>query len=57
MGIPESILYTDGTSAQRVYTTGFACEPPPDADAATMANAPIRAVPGIAGISVESERQ
>ncbi len=56
MGIPESIRYTDGTSAQRVYTTGFACEPP-DADAATMANAPIRAVPGIAGISVESERQ
>lgn len=57
MGIPESILYTDGASAQRVYTTGFACEPPPDEDAGTMANALIQAVPGVAGISDDAEKE
>ncbi len=57
MGIPESILYTDGAEARRIYTVGFACEPPPDADSATMANALIRAIPGVAGIPDPEESE
>ncbi|MYF70360.1 MAG: DUF2236 domain-containing protein [Proteobacteria bacterium] len=34
MGIPESILYTDGAEAESIYTVGFMCEPPPDEDSA-----------------------
>ncbi len=57
MGIPESILYTDGASAQSVYTVGFECEPPPDTDSATMANALIQAIPGVAAITDPNEQE
>jgi len=57
MGIPESILYTDGASAQRIYTVGFECEPLPDADSAIMANALIQAIPGVADITDPAEKE
>lgn len=56
MGIPESILYTDESEAERIYSVGFRCEPPPDEDAATMANALIQAIPAVAGITDPAEK-
>ena len=57
MGIPESILYKDGTEADAIYRIGYLCEPPPDADSATMANSLIGAVPAVAEIHEEKEAQ
>ena len=57
MGIPESILYKDGAEADAIYRIGYLCEPPPDADSATMANSLIGAVPAVADIAEEAEAQ
>ena len=32
MGIPETILYTTGAEAQKIYEIGYMCEPRADAD-------------------------
>ena len=50
MGIPETILYTDGADAEKVYKISYMCEPPPDADSITVANMLIKAIPSVAGI-------
>ncbi|MYB34116.1 MAG: DUF2236 domain-containing protein [Gammaproteobacteria bacterium] len=57
MGIPESILYTDAESAERIYRIGFLIEPPADKDSATMANALINSVPEITKIKDPKERK
>ena len=57
MGIPEAILYADEAEAQKIYTVGFLCEPPPDEDSATMANALIQAIPGVANIKDADEKE
>ena len=57
MGIPEAMLYADEAEAKRVYTVGFLCEPPPDEDSATMANALIQAIPGVANIEDADEKE
>ena len=57
MGIPETILYTDGAEADRIYRIGYMCEPPPDADSVTMANALIQSIPDVAGITDPEEKQ
>ncbi|MXZ82078.1 MAG: DUF2236 domain-containing protein [Gammaproteobacteria bacterium] len=57
MGIPESILYTDAASAERIYKIGFLCEPPADEDSATMANALINSIPDITQIKGPKERK
>ena len=57
MGIPESILYKDGAEADAIYRIGQLCEPPADADSATMANSLIGAVPAVADIDDEKEAQ
>ena len=57
MGIPESILYTDGEEAESIYTVGFMCEPPPDEDSVEMAHALIRSIPGVAGITDPVEKR
>ena len=57
MGIPETILYPDGAEADRIYRIGYMCEPPPDADSVTMANALIQSIPGVAGITDPVEKQ
>ena len=57
MGIPEAILYPDGAEAEKIYRIGYMCEPPPDADSATMANALIQSIPGVAGITDPVEKQ
>ena len=57
MGIPETILYTDATEADKIYRVGYMCEPPPDADSITMANALIQSIPVVAGIADPVEKQ
>ena len=57
MGIPGPILYEDGAEADRIYRIANMCEPPPDSDSATMANALINAIPGVADIEDEDERR
>ena len=57
MGIPETILYTNGAEADKIYRIGYMCEPPPDADSITMANALIQSIPSVAGITEPVERQ
>lgn len=57
MGIPESILYSDGTEAERMYEIGFKCEPPPDSDSVEMANLLINSIPAVAGIKDPVEKQ
>ena len=58
MGIPESILYTDGKNAEEIYNIGYMCEPEPDKDSITMANLLINAIPDIVGIDdLKKEKQ
>ena len=57
MGIPETILYTDGAEADKIYRIGYMCEPPPDADSITMANALIQSIPAVAGITDQVEQE
>jgi len=57
MGIPETILYTDGAETDRIYRVGYMCEPPPDADSITMANALIQSIPVVAGIADPVEKK
>ncbi|MYA28107.1 MAG: DUF2236 domain-containing protein [Nitrospira sp. SB0672_bin_25] len=57
MGIPETILYSDATEADKIYRVGYMCEPPPDADSITMANALIQSIPVVAGIADPVEKQ
>ena len=57
MGIPESILYTDEAEAESIYTVGFLCEPPPDEDSVEMAQALIKSIPAVAGITDPVEKR
>ena len=57
MGIPDSILYSDGPSAARMYRIGKLCEPEPDADAAAVANMLIDSIPKVADIQDPAEQQ
>ena len=56
MGIPETILYTDGEAAARIYKVGYLCEPPPDPDSVAVANMLIQAIPTIADITDPKEQ-
>ena len=55
MGIPETILYTTGAEAERIYEVGFMCEPPPDADSVAVANGLIQAIPSVAELTDPAE--
>ena len=57
MGIPESILYTDGADAGKMYKIGYMCEPPPDPDSVAVANMLIQAIPSVADITDPDEKQ
>ena len=57
MGIPETILYSDGEEARKVYRIGFLCEPPPSVESAAMANALIGAIPAVANVKDPLERE
>ena len=55
MGIPETILYTTGAEAKKIYEVGFMCEPPPDADSIAVANGLIQAIPSVAEVTDPAE--
>ena len=57
MGVPEGILFVDRDHARRIFEIAHVCEPEPDSDAASMANALIGAIPLTAGIEEEREQR
>lgn len=56
MGVPETILYTTPQEARKLFKIGFKCEPPPDADAATISNTLIQSIPLVAGLTDPDEQ-
>ena len=57
MGIPETILYTTGAEAQKIYEIGYMCEPRADADSVAVANTLITAIPIVAGVTDPDEQK
>ena len=57
MGIPETILYTTGAEAKKIYEIGYMCEPAPDADSIAVANGLIQAIPGVVDVTDPAEIQ
>ena len=57
MGVPETILYTDGADAERKHDIAYMCEPPPGADSVAMANALINAIAPVAGVTDPKEQE
>ena len=57
MGIPETILYTDGADAERKHDIAYMCEPPPSVDSVAMANTLIRAIAPVAGVTDPKEQE
>ena len=57
MGIPETILYTDGADAERKHDIAYMCEPPPGEDSIAMANALINAIAPVAGVTDPKEQK
>ena len=57
LGVPEAILFTDEAEARRMYEIGHLCEPPPDRDAVSVANAVFEAIPAMAGVKTEKEKR
>ena len=56
MGIPETILYTNGASAEKIYKISYMCEPQADADSIAVANVLIRSIPSVADVTDPIER-
>ena len=54
LGVPEAILFTNEQEARRLYEIGHLCEPEPDADAISVANAVFKAIPQMAGVEGEA---
>ena len=57
MGIPETILYTNGAETEEMYKVGYLCEPVPDADSIAVANGLIQAIPSVADVTDPDERK
>ena len=57
MGIPETILYTNGEEAGKMYKIGYLCEPKPDADSVAVANLLIQAIPKVADVQDSAEQE
>lgn len=57
MGIPETILYTDGADAERKHNIAYMCEPPPGEDSVTMSNSLIKAIAPVAGVTDPKEQE
>ena len=51
MGIPETILFQDEESALELFRVGGLCEPPPDYESISLANALVHSAPLIAGVT------
>ena len=57
MGIPETILYTDGADAEMKHNIAYMCEPPPGEDSVIMANTLIQAIAPVAGVTDPKEQE
>ena len=57
MGIPETILYTSGAEAEKMYKIGYLCEPPPDADSVAVANLLVQSIPKVADVQDAAEQE
>ncbi len=57
MGIPETILYTDGVAAEEMHKIGHMCEPKADADSVAVANLLIEAIPAVADVNDPVEQK
>ena len=57
MGIPESILFRDEADALHIFRVGSVCEPKPEAESISMANALINSAPLVIGITDPEERR
>ena len=57
MGIPETILYTNGEDAEKMYKLGYLCEPPPDADSVAVANLLVQSIPKVADVQDTAEQK
>ena len=56
MGVPEAILFSSEEHARGIFDVAHMCEPTPDSDSATMANALVGAIPLTAGIEDPEEQ-
>ena len=56
MGIPESILFHDESSALKLFEIGGICEPPPDYESVALAHSLVNSAPLIAGITESDAR-
>ena len=56
MGVPEAILFSSEKHAREIFDVAHMCEPTPDSDSATMANALVEAIPLTAGIEDPKEQ-
>ena len=57
MGIPEAILFRNEEDALRIFKIGGMCEPPPDMESVSLANALVNSAPLIAGITDSEGRR
>ena len=57
MGIPDSILYSNGADAKRMCRIGFMCEPAADVDSIKVANLLIQSIPSVANITDPVEKE
>ena len=57
LGVPEALLFTDEDKARRLYRVAHLCEPPPDDTSVAVANSVFKAIPVMAGLTDEAEKQ
>ena len=57
MGIPETILFRSHDEAMSLFRVGYICEPKPEEDSISMANALINSAPMVAGITAPDARR
>ena len=57
LGVPEALLFADEGEARRLYRVAHLCEPPPDDDSISLANAVFKAIPVMAGLESDAEKQ
>ena len=57
LGVPEALLFTDEEKARQLNRVARLCEPPPDDTSAAVANSVFKAIPVLAGLTDEAEKQ
>lgn len=57
LGVPEALLFMDEDEGRRLYRIAHLCEPPPDDDPISLANSVFKAIPVMAGLESDAEKQ